>query len=746
MFINECGDGVYIPPSEEPQEPKVTVTSTEEGLHQLEVIRTRVENSVNYEVNLKDLAIEKVENEEGAYYSVKYNGEEFGQINPNNRTVDGLTSGAYSEASGYQNNASGEYSAAIGGNNNAVEGKGAVALGGEGLKTTHKTLVTGEYNKDEDMAFIIGNGTSDSERSNCFSVSHNGDINGLSLKLGNTSLSETQLQEILKGGGDLTPVYYPIYTAVDATYFDGVAYSIGPVLFVEADMSLSSNVANYATILNGMPSFKYNGIFPIGSDSGFNGYQVGIENGHTDIYNISGQAIPSGERIYISFATLIETPDTPALGLRINFETSTFTRVGTAANLSAGSDFDKFAMYGGRMKCNVADDGTINAFYGDDTYTEDGTNGQVMIYQPKFYYLIIPYETDPISGGADGYHLRDVVYYVSDTKLSGFTLHPAFYDASGNEVDYILTSAYEGCLYDTSASTYIGDDSQVMDASADKLSSIADVKPASGITQALTRPNVEQISQNRGTNWHCETIKSLAAEQLLMMIEYGTMNMQDAIGMGVVNIPATGTYNYASQTGSTSSFGNGSGRAEGTDNRTGDTATTYTDADKTAVCWRGKENMWGNINTFVEGVNVYGSSQGGRPWICGGLTFVENKTTSYNDSGFILPNDSGYISSIALGVGSIYEPYLFPSETSGNSALPVGDYATVVSNLSGYAITKYGGAWDDDDKAGAFCVTINKTTNAKNIGGRLVFIPTKGSDTYNAAITYWKSKWGGEPQ
>jgi hypothetical protein len=32
-------------------------------------------------------------------------------------------------------------------------------------------------------------------------------------------------------------------------------------------------------------------------------------------------------------------------------------------------------MYGGRMRCNVADDGTINAFYGDPTYADDGSNG-----------------------------------------------------------------------------------------------------------------------------------------------------------------------------------------------------------------------------------------------------------------------------------------------------------------------------------------------------------------------------------
>jgi hypothetical protein len=38
-------------------------------------------------------------------------------------------------------------------------------------------------------------------------------------------------------------------------------------------------------------------------------------------------------------------------------------------------------------------------------------------------------------------------------------LHPAFRDKNGNEIDGIFDSAYEGCIYDVSASSYITDDS-----------------------------------------------------------------------------------------------------------------------------------------------------------------------------------------------------------------------------------------------------------------------------------------------
>jgi len=49
-------------------------------------------------------------------------------------------------------------------------------------------------------------------------------------------------------------------------------------------------------------------------------------------------------------------------------------------------EINKLPMFGGRKRCNVADDGTITAFYGESNYREDGSNGQVMVYQPKFYY------------------------------------------------------------------------------------------------------------------------------------------------------------------------------------------------------------------------------------------------------------------------------------------------------------------------------------------------------------------------
>lgn len=434
------------------------------------------------------------------------------------------------------------------------------------------------------------------------------------------------------------------------------------------------------------------------------------------------------------------------VGIQVDYKNKTFKRLAGAANLSKGSDFDKFTMFGGRKRCNVADGGSIVAWYGDADYKEDGSMGQVMVYQPKFYYLVCPVEYDPIDTGL-GYHLRKANYYVSEKPRAGFRLHPAFYDASGNEIDYFLTSAYEGSIYDSSASAYLLNDEQVMNTGEDKFSSIAGARPASGSSQNLTRPNIEAMAQNRGTNWHSDLIKQVSAEQMLMIIEMGMMNLQTAIAQGVVSLPwTTGsdtTSSYAAATGSTASLGNGTGRAEKTTTYEGGVAKEYTVDGKTSVCWRGKENFWGNIWKFVYGINIWGNGKmgGGQPYICSDFNFAESKNSgNYEGAGFTVTQKEGYIS--AMGYSTACDWLFIASECLGNSSLPVGDYTYVTVNLNGYRIALLGGSWVVGGDAGGFYwyLPYGVGGRSRSIGGRLVYIPTRDSATYTAAIEAWKQK------
>lgn len=429
------------------------------------------------------------------------------------------------------------------------------------------------------------------------------------------------------------------------------------------------------------------------------------------------------------------------VGIQVDYKNKTFKRLAGAANLTKGSDFDKFTMFGGRKRCNVADDGSIVAWYGDADYKEDGSMGQVMVYQPKFYYLVCPVEYDPIDTGI-GYHLRKANYYVSEKPRAGFRLHPAFYDASGNELEFILDSAFEGSIYDASTSAYLLNDEQVMTVGEDKFSSIAGTKPASGLTQNLTRPNIEIMAQNRGANWHGDFIKPTSARQLLMIIEGGIMNTQTAYGQGVVSIPDNGSYNCSSITGSTSELGNTSGRASKTINTKGDASTTETVDGKTAVSWRGTENPWGNIWKFVYGINFYCTVD--KPfegYVCTDLNFAESKNSgNYENIGFTLPSANGYIS--AIGYSTKYDWLFLPSEVTGNSSLPVGDYYYQNNTWNGYRIALLGGAWGSGGGAGGFYWGLDDGVGnrARGIGGRLVYIPTRDSATYTAAIEAWKQQ------
>ena len=455
--------------------------------------------------------------------------------------------------------------------------------------------------------------------------------------------------------------------------------------------------------------------------------------------NFNSQEILSGVadlRAYLGLS------DDDIVGVQVDYKNKTFTRLAGAVNLTKGADFDRFSMFGGRRRCNVADDGTIVAWYGDADYAEDGSMGQVMVYQPKFYYLVCPVVYDPIDTGI-GYHLRKANYYVSEKARAGFRLHPAFYDASGNEIEYFLTSAYEGSIFDNSANAFLMNDEQVMAVAEDKFCSIAGVKPASGLTQSLTRTNIETMAQNRGSNWHGDLIKQVSAEQMLMIIEMGMMNLQTAIAIGVVNISDNSAYNCSSLSGSTSSLGNGTGQAASTINEKGGTTTAETENGKTAVCWRGKENFWGNIWKFVYGINLWGNGSmgGGQPYVCTDFNFAESENSgNYEGSGFTVTNAGGYIS--AMGYSTKCDWLFIASETLGNSSLPVGDYTWLTVNLNGYRIARLGGGWHHGGYAGAFCWTLDADVGGRGriVGGRLVYIPTRDSAAYTAAIASWKEQ------
>ena len=485
--------------------------------------------------------------------------------------------------------------------------------------------------------------------------------------------------------------------------------------------------------LNSMPfdsEPKYNSPCYLTSGTVYNALLAKADKTETDnlLGNKADKVDVDDVKAYIGYT------DEDIAGLCVDYENKTFKRLAGAVNLSQGADFNKFTMYGGRRRCNVSDDGTITAYYGEENYAEDGSNGQVMVYQPAFYYKVVPLKLEKNSDSGIGYHLRKANYYVSSKPKTGFKLHPAFYDANGNEIDYILFSADEGSMFDVSAKAYVNDnvDTDTAIEEGDLLCSVAGKKPISGLRKGIgTKANLELMAQNRGSGWHLETIEAVSANQLLMMIEIGMMNSQTGIGQGVVSISDNTSYNCSSLTGSTADLGNGTGQATSTVNEIGGTQTAYTESGKVSITYRGIENPWGNISKHINGINIWGDGSmcGGQPYIADDFNFSESKKTdNYKPVGFTLSNANGFIK--AMGYGSEEYDWLFmPSEVGGTSALPVGDYVYVASNLNGYRIVHQGGGCRSGDYAGGFYQIANGTIGdrSRGTGGRLLYVPTAKS-------------------
>lgn len=416
--------------------------------------------------------------------------------------------------------------------------------------------------------------------------------------------------------------------------------------------------------------------------------------------------------------------DDDIYGVEVDFKNSKFTRLAGAVNRSAGSGFDSVKAFGGRKRCNLTNDGVVVAYEGESGYSTNGkltaavtvggntyaagTIVQVMVEQLKFYYKVVPLVMEKRRKGGI---TRKVRYYVSDTPKAGFKLHPAFIE-NGRENEKIYLAAFEGSLYDSSAGAYILDDSQVADFANDILCSIANAKPMSGLTQNATRANVRKLAEKRGTGWEQSTVQTVSASQMLMLIEYASFNMQTAIGQGAVNKRGDGATSMTENTGASVTLGDKSGSVVNSNNIQ-------------IVSYRGEENFWGNIWTWVDGIN---ENTDATTLEC--LVYIADHNFTdgtgaapYEDAGIIAAHGNGYVS--AFCYSEEFDWLFIPGELLGNTALPVGDYHW--NGNTGWRVARLGAGWDDGLAAGAFCWSLNSASSSRsrNLGGRVVYVPSK---------------------
>lgn len=413
-------------------------------------------------------------------------------------------------------------------------------------------------------------------------------------------------------------------------------------------------------------------------------------------------------------------------GVEADFASKKFTRLAGAVNLASGADFDSLNPWGGRKRCILSDDGVVLAYRGETGYTEtgattqditigetvypSGTKVQVMVEQPIFYIKSVPVKAKQDTSGKGKQYVKGR-FYISPTPKVGFTAPRAFEDDNGILQDKIFLSAFEGAVYDTSANAYLKNDEQVADFATDFLSSIAGAKPASGLTKSLSRANVRKLCNNRGAGWQSHNIFALSVTRWLIMVEYASMDCSRNIGRGFCDFTDDRSTNMAVVTGATAGMGNNSGIPDGGVD------------GKCSVTYRGEENLWGNIWTWLDGINIIAKGVNEAYIHKAGATMADNTTTGYKNYGTQLSRQTGYQS--AVGYSEDYPEVFLPTACAGTDALPIGDYYWQNYTYNGFLTTKLGGRWNNGPMCGAWCLTANNASpdHGRDTGGRLLYVP-----------------------
>lgn len=213
------------------------------------------------------------------------------------------------------------------------------------------------------------------------------------------------------------------------------------------------------------------------------------------------------------YRSLIGINSVPQYGVRWAGTSSTVCErlgnaVGLIANAHKGStqsvrnDFDNIYPWSDIKTCNIDADGNVLAYLGDSLFRRDGTNGDVMVEIPKFYYRRI--KTGIVEE-----------IWICASKLPGYELHPLFID-NGKEVSRVFHSVYNASSYTDETDNKV------------KLQSITGAQPRVRTTRASFRT----YARNKGAVWGIEDISCVNALQLLYLVEYANTNSQSALGSG----------------------------------------------------------------------------------------------------------------------------------------------------------------------------------------------------------------------
>ena len=209
--------------------------------------------------------------------------------------------------------------------------------------------------------------------------------------------------------------------------------------------------------------------------------------------------------------------------------------------------------------------------------------------------------------------------------------------------------------------------------------------PLTNITRATARTE----SMAKGTGWYQYDYASWCAVVLLYIVEYADWNSSSKIGTGANK--------------------GVSGRTDSMTYHTGEASTT------SGVQYRHIENVFGNLETFVDGINFSGNNV----YVCTNPDkYADDMSSEYTNVG-TKTGGSGYIK--ALGFSETAPWAFYPTAVGGSNTTYITDQCWNTS--SGWMTMKSQGTGDE----GILYMSIDKNSNNSgvSISTRLMFVPSK---------------------
>ena len=470
-------------------------------------------------------------------------------------------------------------------------------------------------------------------------------------------------------------------------------------------------------------------------------------------------------------------------GVAWNETGDNYTRLGNTSEQSVGTTLPDgmLPIQASMKRCILNDNGEVVYFLdptdstlkvdGSTASNLDGTDGQVMVRIPKFWYR---------------YRYVSPTHYweISPVAMSDFDVHPAFIK-DGSEVNYRYIGAYEASLYDTSIGDYVdgilqtafsctfaaSDDSitansrtapfkyltvgqkitvsgtisnngtftvaslvsdtkitvsearsnetaanTVIETQKDFTATTGDIlSSVSGKTAInnLTRDNTRVIASNRGSGWRQLDYDLVSAIQLLYLTEYASFYSKSMIGDGITNVAdwsAYNDYNPIVRAGNSNSIGNATGNTAGS-------TSAATESTK-YLSYRGIENFFGHLWKWVDGININNNI----PYITNNSSdWVDDTTTNYtrpiNVLGIVITliNADGYQNTLEETSRGF-----LPESVGASSSTKITDY---YYQSTGWRVACLGGRSNHGSAAGFFFWGLNYASSIlyRYFVGRLGF-------------------------